>query len=330
MKNTPISLSRRQLLTGSIATGLALGVSSIMGCAAGKKSVTHSLKPFSKAPGFYPFTVGDITGTVLSDGIVRLPLEAVVTNANPEEVKAILQEYFLPTEQVNAALNTAVLSVGEKNILIDTGYGDEGLAFNGYQEAQLIAAGLAPEQINTVFITHAHPDHMSGLIKADGTPLYPNAELVIHENEYNFWNGSARGIAPLAGVVSGFNSNIVPLKNSLRTVKGGDEIAPGVSVFNAPGHTPGHSCVMLSSGNEQLLLTADLANHHLLFLKNPDYHFSFDFEPESAAKTRRAVLQQISAERLRILAFHFPFPGIGYVRADGASSYQFIPEVWGA
>lgn len=329
MSQKAVSLSRRQLLTGSIATGLAFGLSSILGCSTGKRSAANSLRLLPKTPGFYPFKVGEIQGTVLSDGTVQLPIEAVVTNGNPAEVSALLESNFLPTNQVNAALNTAILTVGGKNVLIDTGYGDEGKEFNGFQEAQLRAAGLTPEQVNVVFLTHAHPDHMSGLVKADGTALYPNAELVIHENEYNFWNGKAREIAPVAGVVSGFDANVLPLKNQLRTVKGGEEIAPGISVYETPGHTPGHSSVLLSSGKDQLLLTADVANHHILFLKNPDYHFSYDFDPDLASKTRRALLEKASAERLRILAYHFPFPGIGYVKTDGARSYQFVPEVWG-
>jgi glyoxylase-like metal-dependent hydrolase (beta-lactamase superfamily II) len=325
------TMSRRQLLRGSVATGFALGLASIMGCGA-EKAKANSLvgKALPKTPGFYPFNVGKIQGTVLSDGSLSFPLDAVITNAKPTDYAALLEKNFLSTTTFHGALNTAILTVGGKTILIDSGFGDEGSETTGFQEVQLRAAGLTPEAIDMVFLTHAHPDHMNGLVKADGTPLYPNAELVLHEAEYNFWNGKAREIKPLEGVVAGFDANVLPLKNQIRTVKGTEEIISGVSIVEAPGHTPGHCAVLVSSEDEQLLITADAANHHVLFLQNPDYHFSYDFEPELASKTRRTLLEQASADKIKVLAYHFPFPGIGNIRGEGSGKYSFVPVVWGA
>jgi glyoxylase-like metal-dependent hydrolase (beta-lactamase superfamily II) len=330
-------LSRRQLLQGSVATGMAFGLSALLaGCAKGSavKNSTAAAKDFIRtlpqAPGFYPFSVGAIQGTVISDGTVALPIEAVVTNGNAADIAALLERNFLPTAQVNAPLNTVVLKSGGKTILIDTGYGEEGTEANGFQQAVLASQGISPTEVDAVFVTHAHPDHLWGLMDGEGKPFFPNAEIILHENEYNFFGNSANSIAPLSALFEGVERNLLPLKDRIKTVKGGDAIAPGITVVEAFGHTPGHCAVRIADGDDQLLITADTANHHILFPANPDYHFSYDLDPAQAVKTRRAIFDQLATDKTKLLAYHFPFPGIGYIRRTSGGAYEFVPAVWGA
>jgi glyoxylase-like metal-dependent hydrolase (beta-lactamase superfamily II) len=283
-------------------------------------------------PLHYPINVGDIAGAVLSDGTVQLEpvVPGIVTNATEAEVFPLLQANFLPTTGVNAPLNTMLLVSGGKRVLLDAGYGAGARNPLGGKQMQALAGiGVKPEDIDAVFITHAHPDHLWGFAGDAGNALYPNAELVIGEDEYNFWSNEANDLAPMATLFTTARRCFKAAGSRLRTIKPGGEIAPGISSVAASGHTPGHSAVLVSSGDRQLLVTADTANHAVLFLEHPEWHFSFDFDPSKASATRKALLDRAATDKLRVLGYHFPFPGVGHIRANGASSFGFVPEMWG-
>jgi glyoxylase-like metal-dependent hydrolase (beta-lactamase superfamily II) len=319
-------LDRRTLLKAGFLAGIA-------GLLAGGTRIAHASAPLAKgpkAPGHYPFKVGDIEGIVLSDGGLMLaPLSPVVVPAEGEaEAKKLLADAFLPTDGVLAPLNTVVLKVGKSNILIDAGCGLSQGETVGHQVHALAAAGLSPADITHVFITHAHPDHLFGFADAAGVSRFPNAELVISEPELNFWNNKANDIPQIQALFDTARVNFKAAGQRVRTVKPGAEIAPGIIAVPAFGHTPGHSQVRVQSGSESLLITADTANHPILFLRHPEWPFSYDLDPAAASATRRKTLEAAVADKTRILDYHFPFPGIGRVRSLGSNGFEFVPEPW--
>jgi len=321
-------LDRRTLLKAGFLAGIA-------GLMAGGARIAHAqttgfAAKVRKAPGHYPFKVGDIEGFVLSDGSLMLaPLSPVVVPAEGEaEAKRLLAEDFLPTDGFRAPLNTVVLKVGKNNILIDAGCGVSQGDTVGHQIAALAAAGLSPADITHVFITHAHPDHLFGFADAAGVARFPNAELVISEPELAFWSNKANDIAQIQGLFDTARVNFKAAGERVRTVKPGSEIAPGLIAVPAFGHTPGHCQVRVQSGGESLLITADTANHPILFLRHPEWSFSYDLDPAVASATRRKTLEAATADKTRILAYHFPFPGIGRVRSLGSKGFEFVAEPW--
>lgn len=327
------ALSRRTLIQSSLFAGAA-GL--LAGCV---KDTGHVVKSAAAIPGLgnlkpvghYPFKVGAVDGVVLSDGVLAIGpvIPAAVSNATEAEVFPLLEEAFLSTQSLNAELNTVLLRTGGKNVLIDTGYGPAGLPGQGHQQAALAAVGLTLADIDTVFITHAHPDHINGFADASGASRFPNAELVINEVDYNFWSNPANDNPAIQQFLDAARLRFRAAGARLRTVKAGEEFAPGLVAEAAYGHTPGHSIVRIASEGQQMILTADTANHHILFLRRPDWAFSFDADKPAASASRVRVFDMLAADKLRFLAYHFPFPGIGRVRRSGASGYEFVPEAWG-
>jgi glyoxylase-like metal-dependent hydrolase (beta-lactamase superfamily II) len=323
-------MNRRTVLKGGLLLGAAglLG-GSIWGCAGAKLSKAPAAP---RIPGVYPFSVGEVQGYVLSDGVVRLEpvTPAVVTNAADKEVRELLEQNFLPNDHIVAPVNTVLFRIGGKNVLVDAGYGPGGSPQAGLQTSALAALGLAPKDIDVVFITHAHPDHLFGFADGKGASRFPNAELVISETEHGFWSNPSNDIAKIQALFDTARVNFAAAGDRLRLVKGGGEIVPGLVAESAHGHTPGHTIVRATSGKESLLVTADVANHPVLFLRHPEWVFGYDFDPTGAVATRKRILGELATDRTRILAYHFPFPGIGRVKAMWSGAYEFIPEPWGA
>lgn len=327
-----IALSRRTLLQGSLFAGAA----GLLGACAKSSTTATALVDVAPAPrtpvGHYPFRVGAIEGLVLSDGALTLGpvVPNIVVGATAEEVKALLDDAFLSPDALRAELNTVLFRTGSRHVMIDCGYGPAGLPAQGHQDAALAAAGLTPADIDVVFITHAHPDHINGYTDATGASRFPNAELVINEQDYNFWSNPANDNPAIQEFLDGARARFKAAGARLRTIKAGDEIAPGIVAEAAYGHTPGHSIVRVASEGQQLIVTADTANHHILYMRRPDWGFGFDADKPAASATRVRVFDMLAADKVRLLAYHFPFPGIGRVRRVGARGYEFVPEAWGS
>ena len=287
--------------------------------------------------GFYRFRVGDLRCAVVSDGIFASegPIGATfATNAAPDAVEAALAERFLPANRATLHFNGVFIDTGRNKVLIDAGSGSSFGPTAGMLPANLRAAGVEPGEVDTLIISHAHLDHLFGVLGADGRQVFPNARVLISETEHAFWTGPADlskvGLPAemKQAFVEGARKHLAAVKDRTELVQPEREIVPGITALATPGHTPGHLSFILDSGGKQLFLTYDVVHHHALALPHPEWKVGFDTDPDVAVETRKRTLDRVAADRMPALAYHFPFPGLGHVARHGTGSYRWEPVVW--
>ncbi len=325
-----MKLTRRHAMAGAAAIAATPLLSSIPARAAAPVAD-------KQAPSFYRYKVGDIQVTVVSDGKTVLPLDdTIVTNAKKEEVKAALEKAFVAPDVFTIYYAPLVINTGGKLVVIDTGNGavanvnSKGAA--GQFAANMAAAGFDPKAVDTVVISHFHGDHVNGLLAADGTPAFPNAEVLVPATEWKFWMDDGEMSRASPGRMQGQfknNRNIFDagLKKKVTPYEWGKEVAPGLLAVETIGHTPGHTSYVLSSGSGKVFIQSDVTNNPTLFAANPGWHGFFDQDADIAEKTRRRIYDMVVAEKLQVQGFHYPFPGLGNVVKDG-NGYRVVPAPW--
>lgn len=313
------TLSRRGLFAAAGAAGLALALPPGPAAAAAPQ-----LGPAK--PAHYRFRLGAFEVTTLNDGLRPGdgPHPTFGADRPAEEVHALLERNFLPTTRFVNGLPPALVNTGTEVILFDTGLGagarEGGL---GRLRARLAAAGIAPEQVDVVVITHFHPDHIGGLMEADG-PAFPNARYVTGAAEHDFWASRDRLFGPTERVARVYEASLKPLLERTGFIDAGAAVAPGITAVAAAGHTPGHLAFHLESEGRRLMLTADACNHYVVSLQRPDWHVAFDMDREKAAATRKALFGEIAADRIPFIGYHMPFPAVGYVETT-AEGFRWVP-----
>jgi glyoxylase-like metal-dependent hydrolase (beta-lactamase superfamily II) len=285
-----------------------------------------------QVPGFYRFRVGAFDCTVLSDGWTTLdPHPTFGTNATAEQVAEVLRGARRATDTVPTDFNCLLVRTGQQTILFDTGSGpNRPFGPNtGRLAANLDAAGIDPAQVDLIAYTHAHPDHCWGTMKADNTPLFPNARYALSGADYDFWAAEATGRMPdpIGMMARGTRAVLRPFGQRTTMLAAQAEVAPGIRAIAARGHTPGHTVFRLESEGQALLVLGDTANHSVISLARPDWHFGFDIDGEAAAATRRRVLGMAASEGTLVLGYHFPWPGLGWVETAG-DAFRFTPMPW--
>ncbi|MFL6799271.1 MAG: MBL fold metallo-hydrolase [Xanthobacteraceae bacterium] len=316
-------LSRRDFVISS-AFASAFGF-------AGKLAIPAAFAQTPAAPlnRFHRYKVGSVDVTALYDGIWAKPHDpGFMKNASVEETKEALGKAGLTTDYVSIPLTVMVLSMNGKHIMIDAGSGAQWQPTATGAMGSMRAAGIEPASISTILISHFHPDHIFGLMeKGTNKPVYPNAELIVNADEYRWWTEPGRvEKLPEARRALGQRINTVfPSWKNFRLIEGEKEVVPGIQLLHAPGHTPGHSVFVVSSANQQLMLSNDTAYVPALLAPHPEWQGAYDQDGPTAVVTRRKLLDRIVADKLRVCGAHFPFPGSGVFAKDGAG-YAFVPE----
>jgi glyoxylase-like metal-dependent hydrolase (beta-lactamase superfamily II) len=267
------------------------------------------------------FNVGDLQCIAVNDGTFSYPPDWFFSNVPQEQLEGSLRDHNLPLNQVVSPYTCLVVKAGKHRVLIDTGA--DGLApTTGDLLKNLKAEGITPEEITTVVLTHAHPDHIGGVLDTSGEPAFPNARYVMSRTEWDFWTsnpdlrstGMDEHVKEL--LVNCALKNLPLLKPRMELLEAEKEIVPGVHAIPAPGHTPGHIALVISSAKEQLLHMADTVLHPM-HLEHPAWRTVFDLNQDDAATTRRRLLDRAAADSMDVLAYHFPFPGLGHVTNRG-------------
>jgi glyoxylase-like metal-dependent hydrolase (beta-lactamase superfamily II) len=322
---TNAGIRRRDVLRALGLGGAALAAPGLMLRAA------HGAAPMlgASVPDVYRFKLGEFEVTTLRDGwrAGDGPHPVFGANMPAAEVHALLRQNGLPETRFITGFTPTLVNTGKELVLFDTGNGAGGRANGvGNLAAAVVKAGYTPDQVDTVVISHMHPDHIGGLME-NGAPAFANAGYVSGEAEHAFWSAPERLTGPSERVAKIFQGNVAPLAARTRFVKEGGQIAGGITAVEAFGHTPGHLAFHVESAGRRLMITADAANHYVVSLQQPDWEVSFDAMKPVAAATRRKLFGMIAADRIPFIGYHMPWPSIGFVEPLG-QGFRYIANTY--
>lgn len=317
--NSPFS--RRAFLAGAgAATGAGLILPDL--------ALAKAPKLGTQVPYFYRFPFGQLEVTVVSDGPLPLgdPGESFL-GVSKDEVRNMLTRNFLDTKNVVLEQNIPIINTGEKLIMFDTGMGAS-KAFGpttGRLIQSLKEAGINPGDIDAICCSHAHIDHIGGIVDANNKPLFPNAEVWLAQSDFDFWTDEGKLGSPLKAFIEHARKNLLPVRDKIKFFKDGQEFLPGVTAIAAPGHTVGHTIFMISSGGKSFCFMGDLTHHQVLLLERPLMEFAYDSDPKQSAQTRTRLLTMLAEKQIPVMSYHFPWPGFGNL-AKAGEGFRYYPE----
>ncbi|MEM7295856.1 MAG: MBL fold metallo-hydrolase [Pseudomonadota bacterium] len=318
------TLTRRGFAKSAIAAPVA--AASLATTATSTSAGGHAAAP----PALYGAPLGSYTITSILDGIAPLGRQFFF-GPDPAEIDAAATEAGVGPDLLPAPVSAFLLRSDNRTILVDAGMGDLDILGPGFGrlDAGLAAAGVAPAEVDTVIITHAHPDHIGGML-ADGAPAFNNAEVVIAEAEAGFWTDAgiqAQAPEEAQGLFALVQGTLDAYGDQVTQVGAGAEVAPGITLSISAGHTPGHAHLMVDGGERQLLIVADSMHSADLHTAIPEIGFGFDVDPGLAAESRRAMFDKVSADKMLIAGSHIHFPGFGRVLKSG-DAFRYAPATW--
>jgi glyoxylase-like metal-dependent hydrolase (beta-lactamase superfamily II) len=310
------SISRRGFVISTAAAGAAFGLD-------GPLEFFTPAFAQKAAQDVAKFKVGDIEVIQIYDGIwEKAHDEKFIKNATLDETKAALKTGGLTDAHVPIPFTVTAIRTKGKLVLFDSGTGAQlaPTAGNITKNDGWKKAGIDPAKVDTIVVTHFHPDHISGLMAKDtNTPIFPNATIYVPASEYKFWTDPAT----TAGAAKRIQA-VFPTWKNIKQFEGDKEVVAGVKPINTNGHTPGHTSYVIGSGNRQLIVLGDVTNIPALFVKNPGWHAAFDSDGPKAEAARRKIFDRAIADKATITGYHYGMPGAGTIKKDG-KGYAFVP-----
>ena len=298
-------------------------------CAAFTAGSTFAAAPQVKtqAPGYYRVMLGDFEVTALSDGTVPLPMDKLLTNTRPGQVDKALKRDFLKVP-LDTSVNGYLVNTGSKLVLIDTGAANLFGPTLGNLIANLKAAGYQPEQVDEIYVTHMHADHVGGLMAGDKL-AFPNATVRADQHDADFWLSKAnldKAPADAKGFFQGAMASLNPYvaAGKFKPFDGDTELVPGIKAVAARGHTPGHSTYLVESQGQKLALWGDLMHVAAVQFAQPSVTIQFDTDSQAAAAQRKRAYAAAVKQGYLVGSAHLSFPGLGHLRRDGAG-YAWVP-----
>jgi glyoxylase-like metal-dependent hydrolase (beta-lactamase superfamily II) len=321
-------LNRRRVLTGAaLASAAALAPS----------APSHAAAPPTgkQNAGFYRYKVGTHEVTVVTDGVNRFRFpDTFVTGKSRDEVNAEWAKFYGEKDQLVVPYSPIVVNTGSKLVVIDTGTGEANFerskGMSGQFHSNLKAAGIQPDQIDTVIISHFHGDHINGLLDKDNKLAFPKAEVIVPAPEWKYFMDDAemgkQTTDRMKGVFAGVRRVFDALGRKVTQYEAGKEVAPGITSVLTAGHTPGHMSFVIAQGNSKVFVQSDVTNIPL-FVRNPGWAIMFDQDAQMAEATRRKTYDMASAEKMMVQGFHYPFPALAYIEKSG-NGYREVPVAW--
>jgi glyoxylase-like metal-dependent hydrolase (beta-lactamase superfamily II) len=321
-------LNRRHVLTGAALASAAALVPSV--------PVQAAAPPVGKqTAGFYRYKVGTHEVTVVTDGVskFRFP-DGFVANKSRDEVNAGWAELYGTKDEMVVPYTPIAVNTGSKLVVIDTGTGEANFERSkgsaGQFHSNLKAAGIQPDQVDTVIISHFHGDHINGLLDKDNKLAFPKAEILVPAAEWKYFMDDAemgkQTSDRMKGVFAGLRKVFDALGRKVTQYEAGKEVAPGITSVATYGHTPGHMSFVIAQGNSKVFVQSDVTNIPL-FVRNPGWHLMFDQDPQMAEATRRKTYDMVAAEKMMVQGFHYPFPALAYIEKSG-NGYREVPVPW--
>lgn len=311
-----MSTTRRSFLAGAAALAAAPAFA--------KTSMGDATSPV------YRMKLGDFEIVAFSDGYLDAPVK-IFSHIDPAEADRLLAKDFRPTGgTVRFDVNAFVVNTGDKLVLIDSGTVVGFAPTIAKFPERLAAAGYKADDFDAVAMTHLHADHVGGLLTADGQARFSKAEFIVNAAEMKFWWDD--GIMSRAGKdAQGFfqaaRASSKPYEKATRTFDKDGEVVKGISAVALPGHTPGHTGYLISSGKESLLIWGDIVHSPTLQFAHPEAGVAFDVDPDQAASTRKKIFEQVVADKTMVAGMHLNFPAFSRVEAEGAG-YRSVPDHW--
>ena len=326
-------------ITSALPVALALAVpGSAHAQAGGTHSATHQApapSDLGQVPGYFRQQIGGLTVTALFDGLVPLK-RSMLKDIDPETLSALVAHRHVPEspEGFQTAVNAYVVQRGGQITLVDAGTATCFGPALGKVLANLHAAGYRPEDVATVLVTHAHPDHLCGVATTEAAAAFPNATLWLAAADLEYWTrpgAEDSAPAPMRPLFDMARRAVAPYAAAgrLKRFGPGDVIAPGVQALQTPGHTPGHTSFLFDTGSPQrLLVWGDVLHYHAVQFARPQAAFEADTDRAQAVRSRLDMLRRSADKDWWVAGAHLPFPGLGHVRREGRA-FAWVPTEYG-
>lgn len=326
-------MNRRELLKNSLLAG-TLSVITLSSVWAGTK--TTGKKEENDLSGVKRIKLGELDLFILTDGYIHeTDINSFAPRGNVSQLKEILKENFRPEDYIDMAVNVLLVKTKNKLILLDVGMGIFADERTGFLSKSLEKAGFSPKDITDVFISHAHPDHIGGIVDKQNHLTFPNATVFISKTEYDFWmkasledfNNSALKAKPemLNQIIPALQKILKTIQPKVRFYDLNNTLYNHFSFQLAPGHTPGLTVTTITSGNEKLIYIADLIHSDVILFPHPDWGFSGDTDLDIATTSRLKFLTELANTRTRAFASHLSWPGLGFTKKKD-KAFEWIPE----